>query len=828
MNRSSIVLAGLLLLLSSLQAFAAPPTAIDARPFPRQFTTSGTAFTLYQPQMDRWQGDRLQGRFAMSVVTGSHTGADGRSADSLDYGVVWFTASTEVDKAAREVLLRDVSFAKASFPTATGKQDQYLSLARSAIKDGASFTLDLDQLESALAVAQVDAKTPSLPVSNDPPEILFAFGPALLILVDGEPALKPSGSAGVQRVVNSRSLLLEQGGRYYTRFAGHWATAASLAGPWSEAGTVDAALAAAADQAVGQKLVDTLDDPPESLKASLAAGRFPEIAVRTHAAELIVVDGDPQFTAIPGTQLSYIANTGADVIVDGAHDHAWYVLVSGRWFTAASSKGPWRHVAPDRLPADFAKIPPDSPKSGVLASIAGTPEAHEAVIANGIPQTATVHVGQASLQVPYDGAPQFRPIQGTSLQYAANTPVPVIRVSGDAFYAVDKGVWFTAQAATGPWRVATSVPAAIYSIPTSSPLHYVTYVRIYGSDGDEVYVGYTPGYYGTVVSDSVVVYGTGYACTPWIGAYWYGCPATYGMGVYFGWNTWAGWTFGFGWGWYDPWYGPYGPWWGPWWGAAYPWGWWGGGAAAWNVYGHWGNAVISGTGAAWANPWTGNYGRGYRGGYYNQRTGGQGDGRGFVNTNAYTGTTTAGAQGIRYNPQTGRVVAGEGGAAVNPYTDRAVAAGDRTVVNTDTGRVTREAGGAVSGPHGGAGAGAFDSEGRYVDARGAGGFHYNTDTGQLHHGGVVDVNDNIYAGHDGHVYHYDNGEWNQVNRPGSGNLGGQTRDALARDRAAREGGYDRMGTHGGMQRPTGGFNRPAGGFRPGLGAGRMGGGFRRR
>ena len=38
----------------------------------------------------------------------------------------------------------------------------------------------------------------------------------------------------------------------------------------------------------------------------------------------------------------------------------------------------------------------------------------------------------------------------------------------------------------------------IYTIPANSPLHYVTYVRVYGSTNEEVYVGYTPGYYGTV------------------------------------------------------------------------------------------------------------------------------------------------------------------------------------------------------------------------------------------------------------------------------------------------------------------------------------------
>ena len=78
----------------------------------------------------------------------------------------------------------------------------------------------------------------------------------------------------------------------------------------------------------------------------------------------------------------------------------------------------------------------------------------------------------------------------------------------------------------GPWTVATTVPAAIYTIPASSSLHYVTYVHVYGETPQTVYVGYTPGYYGTVVAPtSVVVYGTGYVYPPvYVGAYWYPSP----------------------------------------------------------------------------------------------------------------------------------------------------------------------------------------------------------------------------------------------------------------------------------------------------------------
>ena len=328
---------------------------IDARPFPRQFTQNGTTFSVHQPQYDSWNDNQLKGRFAMSVDTGTHNGTDGKPEQTADYGVVTFQARTQIDKDARAVVLSDIQLTNASFPTATAKQAQYLELVRAQLKQKSTLTVSLDQLESALAIAAVDAKTPSsLPVRNDPPDILFSTQPAVLVLVDGNPALKPSGVAGVQRVINSRSLLLEQNGQYYTHLAGHWAKAASLDGPWTLAPTVDAKLTQAMQQAVSSKQVDTLDKPPQALADAFANGGMPALYVRTHPAELITVQGDPQFAAIEGTRLSYVTNTGADVFVDAGADNAWYVLVSGRWFTAPGSKGPWRYVAPNQLPAAYS------------------------------------------------------------------------------------------------------------------------------------------------------------------------------------------------------------------------------------------------------------------------------------------------------------------------------------------------------------------------------------------------------------------------------------------------------------------------------------------
>src|SRR5262249_22320356 len=166
--------------------------------------------------------------------------------------------------------------------------------------------------------------------------------------------------------------------------------------------------------------------------------------------------------------------------------------------------------------------------------------------------------------VQYDGEATFLPIEGTSMSYAKNTSAAVIKVSDNSYYCVEAGVWFKAASPQGPWVVADTVPAQIYDIPPSSPLYYVTYVKVYNSTPDLVYVGYTPGYYGTVISANTmtVVYGTGWYYPPYIGpTVWYGWPYTYGVGAGFSYSTYTGWSFGFGYGYgYYPWYYP---WWGP-------------------------------------------------------------------------------------------------------------------------------------------------------------------------------------------------------------------------------------------------------------------------
>jgi hypothetical protein len=535
-----------------LVATASAVRAQDADPeWPRTFDQDGLRFTLYQPQLEKWDGVRILAHSAVSVET--------PPSGSPTFGVVWTVARTEVDKEERIVTLTSFKFARASFPSAADKTDEWLASLRKHVPDSVRI-LDLDRLEASLALVNAGEKATRAPLKNDPPRFFFSTRPSILVLVDGKPILRRLGAGtGLDRVVNTRALLLqdEKSGQYYLRVCDRWLTSATLDGVWRIARDAPDGADSVERAAVAAREVDLHEEDPDVV-GSITRGDAPLVFTSTEPAELIETAGEPDFEPIEGTRLRWIQNTDAAVF-QTIDSNTYYVLASGRWFRAASREGPWTFVPGTQLPADFAKIPESHPASEVLASVPGTPQAREAAIENGIPETATVN-RDAKLTVTYDGEPALERIPGTTLGYFMNTPTPVIQ-AGDRDYACDDGVWFTSDGPTGPWVVADAIPAEIYTIPPSCPLFYVTFVRIYEATPDTVYVGYTPGYFGTCVTDDgSVVWGTGFWQRPWVGERWIGRPWTYGFGVGTRWSPAGGWGFGIAFGASAPprpWWGPY-------------------------------------------------------------------------------------------------------------------------------------------------------------------------------------------------------------------------------------------------------------------------------
>jgi hypothetical protein len=187
------------------------------------------------------------------------------------------------------------------------------------------------------------------------------------------------------------------------------------------------------------------------------------VFVSTVPAEMILLDGKVRYQQLVGTSLYWVSNTESDIFRVGQSGPV-YFLVAGRWFSSPGFEGPWTFATPS-LPADFKKIPLEHPRSRVLASVPGTPQAAEAVLLAQIPQTARVNKKQLKApEVAYAGDPKFEKVEKTKVERAVNTDKSIIKV-GDMYYMCYEGVWFMGSSPSGPWSVASKVPGEIYEIP---------------------------------------------------------------------------------------------------------------------------------------------------------------------------------------------------------------------------------------------------------------------------------------------------------------------------------------------------------------------------
>jgi len=538
-----------------------PPARAQEVGFPREIPSAEGTVIVYQPQPESLKGNLLTGRAAMSLKLNGKT--------EPVFGAFWFTARIETDAEADTATARDIRVTKVRWPEARPEEEARFTRVVEGAVPAEGLPISMDRLSASLATAEREQKSLA-ELKNDPPKLVFEKELAVLLLYDGEPRLAAVENSSYERALNtpllvvrdkrSRTCYLTSGQLDYT--------AKDPLGPW---------------QPITQLPADLVQLLPKDDSDSPVPARPPKIVVATEPTELIASDGEPRWKSLTGGALLYVENTETPWLRELATGQV-YILISGRWYRSAAANGPWAFVRPDQLPAGFKSIPPGSDLAGVRVSVAGTEEAEDALLDGEIPQTAAIKRSEAKFESQYDGEPRFQKIPGTSVAYAQNTGGQILQV-GSTYYAVDNGVWFAGESPNGPWAVADDVPEQEFQkIPPSAPVYNVSYVHVYQSTPEVVYVGYLPGYRWSFPYYGVPVYGTGFYYPPYYGAYYYPRPATYGLHV--GYNPWTGWNFGMSWNvgflnfgmsWGGGWHGGYRPWGGS-------GGWYGGHRPGWGGY----------------------------------------------------------------------------------------------------------------------------------------------------------------------------------------------------------------------------------------------------
>jgi hypothetical protein len=526
------------LILPALALAAEKKPTVKTKPvdpgWPRQFNKNGQKVVVYQPQIDSWQDfTKLHYRVAISFAAGS--------GKKEIYGVAEGDADTVVNQETRAVDLRREGY-QLRFPNLKPEEVAAAEKnVRQIVPEKSSFTLSVDRLLAMLDPAN-EPLQPSVEVSSDPPKIYYSAKNAILVMLLGPPEFKPveKDKSDLMFAVNTNWDVFfdTTQSRYYLLNGDSWLTTSDpVKGPWVAADKLPGGLS---KLPATENWSDVIKNIPGK-----KAKELPTVFVSTEPSELILTKGEPAYAPVSGTKLMRISNSDSTLFLNSA-DKQYYFLVAGRWFRAANLSGPWAPASSD-LPADFAAIPDANPASFVKASVPGAEAAKDAVLLASVPRPTTINTAKPLLKVTYGGEPKFEPIKGTTVQYATNSPNAVFLVAGK-YYCCEKGAWYVAEAAKGPWAYCISVPKDIYSIPPSHPAHNVTYVKVQSSTATTVTYVQTSGYSGEYVApNGVLVFGAGlligaaiannncYYCYPAPYFYSYGCGAIYhyGYGGYY-------------------------------------------------------------------------------------------------------------------------------------------------------------------------------------------------------------------------------------------------------------------------------------------------------
>ena len=505
--------------------FLVLPFSLSALSWPKELNISKGKIVVYQPQPEKLDGNRIFGRSAIAFEPIDNSGSI--------FGVFWFNAQIDTDQDSGKALVHSFVVSRVRWPESTKLQEERLTVFIENKIPNSGFEISLERLKASLANVEVQQKSLEK-IKNDAPEIVFSDSLSVLMIYDGMPRFSEIKNSAFKRAVNTPFMVASNSDEsaFYSSNGSTWYQSENALGPWAVTSSPPKELVALLNQAVKEK---------KSVESDTVV---PKIIVATKPTELVVTSGKPNWASLAQGELLYVTNTETPWLREISSNQN-YLLLSGRWFRSKALTGPWEFVRADKLPVSFASIPPASDIGGIRSSIAGTDEANEALVDFFVPQTAAIKKSEAKLEVTYDGKPQFKRVDGTNVFYAENTATQVLRI-GMRYYAVDNGVWFDSPSASGPWAVADSIPTdQIAEIPASSPVYNTTYVHVYHSTPEVVYVGYTPGYMWSFPYYGVPIYGSGWHYPPYYGSVYYPGPVTWGMHV--GYNSYTGWNYGMTW-----------------------------------------------------------------------------------------------------------------------------------------------------------------------------------------------------------------------------------------------------------------------------------------
>jgi hypothetical protein len=237
-----------LLVVGAVLAVVAAVVAAEDFGWPREIPTSRGKLLLYQPQIDRFKGNILEGRAAISFTA--------KGTTEPIFGAFWFKALLETDFDTRTAHLLSIQVPRVKVAGASEEKQKEIGAFLEQEIPKLEIPISIDRLAAAMEETAAESRGAG-DFKNNSPKIVISYESAVLLLYDGQPILRDiEGQKGVyQRAVNTPLpvVLDVKAKKFYLCGGEVWYVATDALGPWAVTKDVPGPLLAMKKQADEQQ-----------------------------------------------------------------------------------------------------------------------------------------------------------------------------------------------------------------------------------------------------------------------------------------------------------------------------------------------------------------------------------------------------------------------------------------------------------------------------------------------------------------------------------------------------------------------------------------------
>jgi hypothetical protein len=184
----------------------------------------------------------------------------------------------------------------------------------------------------------------------------------------------------------------------------------------------------------------------------------PKMYYRNKPTSLVILDGEPKIQKDKDLDADRVVNSPNLIFKEGTQ---WNMYEGGIWYKSASVTSGW---TAEKTMSKKVKSINDQIKKQEKEANNGKDLTEKPVATDIIVSTVPAELIQT------EGAPSYKPIDSTSLQYVTNTKNDIIKTADGQIFVLVAGRWFKSMSFEGPWTFNESdkLPADFSKIPEGS------------------------------------------------------------------------------------------------------------------------------------------------------------------------------------------------------------------------------------------------------------------------------------------------------------------------------------------------------------------------